>query len=194
LFGLAKIVMNDPKASIPFFKEGIPSRRLIIEMAVAFVALSLLTAFAQARLGSPGALPILGREGMVVGWLTLLLKLAFAVVMFSLIAVLMKQEAKPLGVGEGVGVVWIGSLLAMVPIFLIMVAVVLLTKGRGPLAGVVGWTAPWLPRMYSLAAIGGQTFLMMGLLKLGCWLSALLSVFVVYAGYSMMDMITKRLF
>ncbi|MCK4373991.1 MAG: hypothetical protein KAX19_01640, partial [Candidatus Brocadiae bacterium] len=183
LLDLALIIKDEPKDALPHFEQGIRGRRFMVETGVALLGLSLLGAIVQTW----SCLPVHFAVGnMLVVWLRLLCELATAAVMLSLLCVLFKRDARPLGMSEGVAVVRIGALLAMAPVALIVgLAVGLTFRGDGGSPGAVIWAARHLWHAYLLVVFCGQTFLAIGLLKLGCWPSVGLSLVVTFAAASM---------
>jgi hypothetical protein len=188
LLGLMKRLKEDPKACLPYFEAGIKGKPFIVELAGAFVGLALLGAIAQTLLMTRGLV-----VKLAVGyWLFAIVEMAASGVLFSLLSVLFKRDAKPLGICEAVAATRMGSFLAMVPVAVIMGLAVVLTHGsEGTLTTVLNWILLRLPYLYILMALAGQMFLVLGLLKLGCWPTVVLNIVMTFASWTLADNVRK---
>ncbi|MCK4283692.1 MAG: hypothetical protein KAX44_05195 [Candidatus Brocadiae bacterium] len=182
--GLLRIIAKEPKEALPYFETGIKDRRFIAQTAGLLLGLMIVTAVVQAFAAAPRAFAI----GSALGnWFSMFCELLTAAVMLNLICVALKREPKPLGVSQGLAVVRIGSLIVMVPVCFIVAVIALLTSGGEGSPGAVVWLARHLLMFYGMVVCLGQMFLVVGLLKLGCLPSLILSFVVTYAGFSMAE-------
>lgn len=182
LISVAKTIINEPKAALPYFETGIKDRQLIIQMAVVFAVLAFVCAIPQFF---PAGLRKFGIGGGLASWFSIVCELASAGIMLSLLCVAFKKDLKPLGIAQGLALVRIGSLLVMAPICLIVALLLILTSaGEGPPGGMI-WVARHLQAGYMAVVFLGQASFIISMLKLGCLPGLALSLVLTYAGYSM---------
>lgn len=190
LLGLLKRLKDDPKACLPYFETGISAKPFIVELAVALAGLALLGAITQVLLMTQGV-----AVGRALGyWLFAIVEMGASGVLFSLLSVLFKKDAKPLGICEGVAVTRIGSLLAMVPVAVILGLGLVLTHGsEGTLPTILNWILgkQHILMLYILIAVAAQMFLVLGLLKLGCLPTVVLNIVMTFAAWTLADNVRK---
>jgi hypothetical protein len=122
--GLVRILKEDAKGAIPYLQEGIRGKSFIVQLAAVLVVLALLAATARTWSDAPrGFSAVQAAKRLVI----LLVEMAASGVLFSLVAVLLKREAKPLGMCEALAVVRGGALVILTGASVVLGLLLLLT-------------------------------------------------------------------
>jgi hypothetical protein len=182
--GLIGLVKDRPKEARQFFKSGTVEPGLLIQLGVAVLVLSALTAGADAWVFNPSGF----RIGLAATfWLGMLFEMIGSAAILSLLCVLFKRDARPLGVGTGVATARVGAMAVTLVFAIVMVVVTLATRSPQ------GWPEPvvWLNRhvgtFYLAVVFCLQATLAVGLLELGCALCLILNLVAVYGAKTLAE-------
>lgn len=186
LLELLRLFKNEPKDIAPFLEDGISSRRFSIEMGIALLGMGLIGGVLTGWLRYPRDIAL----GQMLGlWIRLLIEAAAGGALLALLAILLKCEAGPLGVAQGAAFVRILALIVVAPLALLLAIGTLATLGADQPPRVLGYAAEHLSTLYLAVVALGQSFLVTGILKLGCGPSLAIGVVTVYAAATLADTI-----
>jgi hypothetical protein len=183
LVGLIGLVKDRPKEALRFFRAGTVEPGLLIQLGVAVVGMSLVTAGLRAWLISPRAVHV----GEALGfWLGMVCETVGSAAVLSLLCVLFKRNAHPVGVSKGVVTARLGALAATLVFALIMAAVSAATMSP-QLPGSVLWVNRHVGHLYLLLVFCFQAPLAVGLLELGCAVVMILNFIAVYGAKTLAE-------
>ncbi len=177
-----RVLKGKPEDALPYVRDGVEAQTFIVETAAAFVGLALIAGFALGHLRTSEGL---GIAAGFAQWLTILVEYAVSAVVLTLLCILLKREAKPLGVAEGLAVVRIGGLAIVILAAIVLGVPVTVLGGNVP--GAIAWPARNLTKLYAVVVFAPQAALVMGLLKLGCLPGLAVSAVLSYGGYAMAE-------
>jgi hypothetical protein len=172
------LARDRPDAAAKHLEAGIRSTAFIVQTAVALVVMWVLGAVAVTYASFPWRFDVVRALATLVWFLV---EFAAAGIIVVLLCRLFQRETGPLGAAEGIAVVRVVSLALMAPIAVaLVVAVAALHDPDSSTTVFLQACVPWVSRLGALVIFVCQTALLVRLLKLGCWLSFILSLVVSY--------------
>ncbi|MHC4592722.1 MAG: TFIIB-type zinc ribbon-containing protein [Planctomycetota bacterium] len=190
LGALWAVLKDEPNKAVPHLTEGIKEKRFLVQAAVTLGVLSLLGAAAYGWMTTMTSAAV----GVAMNrWIWLLLELAAACVMFSLLGYALKREARPLGICQGLALGRIGGLILAAPIAVICLVILVICRFMHPppeaMFRAARWAAARVWIIYLVGAAGAQVAVASSLLKFGCALGIVLGIVLTYATATFADTI-----